>query len=40
MDGDLLPHLEFAHQPVGKVKSYDKYIGEVAIEKEGLKKME
>jgi polyphosphate glucokinase len=38
MDGDLLPHLEFAHQPVGKVKSYDKYIGEVAIEKEGLKK--
>lgn len=38
MDGDLLPHLEFAHQPVGKVKSYDKYIGEVAIQKEGLKK--
>jgi polyphosphate glucokinase len=38
MDGDLLPHLEFSHQPVGKVKSYDKYIGEVAIEKEGLKK--
>jgi len=38
MDGDLLPHLEFAHQPVGKLKSYDKYIGEVAIEKEGLKK--
>ncbi len=38
MDGVLLPHLEFAHQPVGKVKSYDKYVGEVAIEKEGLKK--
>ena len=38
MDGVLMPHLEFAHQPVGKVKSYDKYIGEVAIEKEGLKK--
>jgi polyphosphate glucokinase len=37
-NGNLLPHLEFAHQPVGKVKSYDKYIGEVAIEKEGLKK--
>lgn len=37
-NGNLLPHLEFAHQPIGKVKSYDKYIGEVAIEKEGLKK--
>jgi len=37
-NGTLLPHLEFSHQPVGKVKSYDKYIGEVAIEKEGLKK--
>jgi polyphosphate glucokinase len=38
MDGDLLPHLEFSHQPVGKTKSYDKYIGEAAIEKEGLKR--
>jgi polyphosphate glucokinase len=38
LDGALLPHLEFSHQPVGKVKSYDKYIGEVAIEKEGNKK--
>jgi polyphosphate glucokinase len=37
-NGTLLPHLEFSHQPVGKVKSYDKYIGEVAIEKDGLKK--
>jgi len=37
-NGNLLPHLEFSHQPVGKVKSYDKYIGEVAIEKEGYKK--
>lgn len=37
-NGNLLPHLEFSHQPVGKTKSYDKYIGEVAIEKEGLKK--
>ena len=37
-NGNLLPHLEFSHQPVGKVKSYDKYIGEVAIEKEGIKK--
>jgi polyphosphate glucokinase len=37
-NGNLLPHLEFSHQPVGKVKSYDKYIGEVAIDKEGYKK--
>jgi len=37
-NGNLLPHLEFSHQPVGKAKSYDKYIGEVAIEKEGYKK--
>jgi len=38
LNGELLPHLEFSHQPFGKSKSYDKYIGECAIEKEGLKK--
>ncbi|HVW96069.1 MAG TPA: ROK family protein [Mucilaginibacter sp.] len=37
-DGQLLPHLEFSHQPFGKSKSYDKYIGEAALEKEGDKK--
>jgi len=37
-NGNLLPHLEFSHQPFGKSKSYDKYIGEVTIEKEGIKK--
>jgi polyphosphate glucokinase len=37
-DGHLLPHLEFSHQPFSKFKSYDKYIGEKALEKEGLKK--
>jgi len=37
-DGNLLPHLEFSHQPFGKSKSYDKYIGECALEKEGAKK--
>ncbi len=37
-NGNLLPHLEFSHQPFAKSKSYDKYIGEVAIEKEGYKK--
>jgi len=38
LDGRLLPHLEFSHQPFGKAKSYDKYIGEAALEKEGNKK--
>lgn len=37
-NGKLLPHLEFSHQPFGKSKSYDKYIGEAALEKEGNKK--
>ncbi|WP_259068547.1 ROK family protein [Mucilaginibacter sp. X4EP1] len=37
-DGNLLPHLEFSHQPFGKSASYDKYIGEAALEKEGTKK--
>jgi polyphosphate glucokinase len=38
LDGNLLPHMEFSHQPFSKFKSYDKYIGEKALEKEGLKK--
>jgi polyphosphate glucokinase len=38
LEGHLLPHLEFSHQPFGKSKSYDKYIGEVALQKEGVKK--
>jgi polyphosphate glucokinase len=38
LNGNLLPHLEFSHQPVGKVASYDKYIGEAALVKEGDKK--
>ena len=37
-NGNLLPHLEFSHQPFSKSKSYDKYIGETALQKEGLKK--
>jgi len=37
-NGDLLPHLEFSHQPFNKFKSYDKYIGESALAKEGAKK--
>ena len=38
LNGNLLPHLEFSHQPFGKSDSYDKYIGEAALEKEGDKK--
>jgi len=37
-NGDLMPHLEFSHQPFNKFKSYDKYIGESALVKEGPKK--
>jgi polyphosphate glucokinase len=38
MDGSLMPHLEFSHQPFSKYKSYDKYVGEAALEKAGAKK--
>jgi polyphosphate glucokinase len=37
-DGQLLPHLEFAHQPIGKKDSYDEYIGDRAYEEEGKEK--
>jgi polyphosphate glucokinase len=38
LDGNLLPHLEMAHHPITKTKTYDDYIGEKALEKEGKKK--
>ena len=38
MDGNLLPHLELAHLPVRKGKDYDAFIGDAALEKEGLNK--
>lgn len=38
MDGHLLPHLEVAHHPISKKETYDEYIGEKALEKEGKKK--
>ena len=38
IDGVLLPHLELAHHPVTKTKTYDMYIGEKALEKEGVEK--
>jgi polyphosphate glucokinase len=31
-NGQLLPHLEMAHHPVTKKKTYDEYIGEKALE--------
>ena len=38
MDGHLLPHLELAHHPVTKNKTYDDYIGDAALKKVGKKK--
>lgn len=37
-NGKLLPHLELAHHPVTKEKTYDEYVGEEALEKEGIEK--
>ena len=37
-DGILLPHLELAHHPVTKKKTYDEYIGKVAFNEAGKKK--
>ena len=37
-DGVLLPHLELAHHPITKKKSYDDYIGERALVNEGIDK--
>ena len=34
-DGYLLPHLEIAHHPLTKSKTYDQYLGEKALEKIG-----
>lgn len=38
VDGQLMPHLELAHHPIAKGKDYDEYIGERALQKEGLQK--
>ncbi len=38
LDGRLLPHLEVGQSPATKAKTYDKYIGEAAFEKEGKKR--
>lgn len=38
LNGKLLPHLEMAHHPIAKKKTYDMYVGEKALEKIGRKK--
>ena len=35
MNGNLLPHLELAHHPVSKDRTYDEYIGEAALDDVG-----
>jgi polyphosphate glucokinase len=37
-NGQLLPHLELAHHPITKKKTYDEYIGQKAMDKIGRKK--
>lgn len=37
-DGKLLPHLELAHHPITKSKTYDQYIGDVALDAKGEEK--
>lgn len=38
VDGQLMPHLELAHHPFAKGKTYDDYVGDRALEKEGFQK--
>jgi polyphosphate glucokinase len=38
LDGNLLPHLEVAHHPVSKERTYDEYIGDRALLEAGLEK--
>jgi predicted TIM-barrel fold metal-dependent hydrolase/predicted NBD/HSP70 family sugar kinase len=37
-NGQIMPHLELAHHPVRGKKTYDEYIGKLALEKAGKKK--
>jgi polyphosphate glucokinase len=38
LEGNLLPHLEVAHHPVSKDRTYDEYIGDRALLEVGLEK--
>jgi polyphosphate glucokinase len=37
-NGTLLPHLELAHHPIAKGKTYDEYVGKKALKSIGRKK--
>lgn len=37
-DGELMPHLELGQHPVWKRKTYDEYVGEAALESNGIDK--
>jgi polyphosphate glucokinase len=37
-DGELMPHLELAHHPVSKGRTYDEFIGEAARRQAGNKR--
>ena len=36
-DGEMMPHLELAHHPIYKKKTYNDYIGDRALKKAGKK---
>jgi polyphosphate glucokinase len=36
-DGEIMPHLELAHHPIYKKKTYNDYIGDAALKKVGKK---
>ena len=36
-DGEIMPHLELAHHPIYKKKTYNDYIGDRALKKAGKK---
>lgn len=38
LDGKLLPHLEIAHHPIKKDRTYDEYIGDAAMREKGKEK--
>lgn len=37
-DGELMPHMELAHHPIHKGKTYDEYLGEAARKSVGTKR--
>lgn len=38
VDGQLMPHLELSHHPISKGRDYDEYIGDKALQKDGVNK--